>query len=135
MEADVPSELDITDNSSGNRSSTEHTTELDNTLVSQRHTFGSGKCELVPRILQVLRVRIVERRNFSLSVTIPLHGISDIVSLCWEQGYGRHARGESTCEVSCAELVTGIEGHLSFHTHDFVAGVEVSKGDKLGLGS
>ena len=135
MEADIPSELDITDDNVGSRNSTEHTTELDNTLVSQGHTFGGGKCELVPRILQVLRVRIIERRNFSLSVTIPLHGISDIVSLCWEQGYSRHARSESACQVRCAELETGIEGHLSFHTHDFVAGVEVSKGDKLGLGS
>jgi len=48
MEADIPSELDITDDNVGSRGRTEDTAELDNTLVSQGHTFGGGKCKLIP---------------------------------------------------------------------------------------
>ena len=60
MEADIPSELDIADNGVADRSSTEDTTELDNALIIQGDAVGSRECELVTRILQVFRVRIVE---------------------------------------------------------------------------
>ncbi len=48
MEANIPSELDITHYRIGGRGDAEDAAELNHTLVSQGHTFSSGKCELVP---------------------------------------------------------------------------------------
>ena len=102
-------------------------------MVFQGDVFVRSISEPVTRILQVLRVCIVERSNFTLNVTVLLHGIGVIVILRRKQCDGGHAGREPTSEISRRELISGIESDLCFHPDDLIASVQDLKGLELRL--
>jgi len=78
MESDIPSELDISTNLITSCASYK-SSELQDTLVTTRDSLIGAESELISRILQVLRVRIIQTRDLTLGIAIPLQGICHIV--------------------------------------------------------
>jgi len=132
MEANIPSELDIAgDLFSG--SAGDEAPELDDTLISSLYRFSSGKRELIATVLKILAIGIIERGNLSLGGTVPLQGKGHIVVLRREQRRVGNPGGKASGQISDRPLEPGVQCYLSFHTHDFIAGIQIREGLILSL--
>lgn len=132
MEANIPSKLDIADDSSS-QGLVEYTAKLKYTLVTESRSISGSISEPVATVLEVLGVGVVKGSNLTLGVAVLLHRISHVVFLSREEGHSRHSWGEASCQVSCRKLVSGIQGHFGLKAYDLIPGVQLGESSPFRL--